>query len=162
MREKIKCTRVVRKQLLSCEHTAYMPCHQDPTTYKCQEQCGVGYTCCSRSCNSQCGDCQKLNSAQDDQDYIVRAMHPPHPCGRRLFCGHECKDDCKVGHQCSGLCNELCRQICPHNACLKPCSTPCNPCVKKCSWVCGHATCPATCGMVCIYLYFVIPAHLSM
>ncbi|KEP50889.1 NFX1-type zinc finger protein [Rhizoctonia solani 123E] len=152
VKEKIKCKFVVRKELPSCEHTAYMPCYQDPATYKCQEQCGVGYACCSKSCNARCGDCQALNTAQENQAQIPRVLHPPHPCGRRLFCGHECKDNCEVGHQCSGSCNDSCRQICPHNVCEKPCSVPCNPCVKKCSWICAHSTCPATCGMACTRL----------
>ncbi|CAE7233886.1 unnamed protein product [Rhizoctonia solani] len=152
MREKIKCKFVVRKNLPSCEHAAYMPCHQDPATYRCQEQCGIGYACCSKSCNARCGDCQALNTAPDGQAHIPRVLHPAHPCGRRLFCGHECKDNCEAGHQCSGSCAGSCRQICPHNVCEKACSIPCNPCVKKCSWVCAHSSCPATCGMACTRL----------
>jgi hypothetical protein len=145
---KIKCLRTVNKQLPSCEHTANMPCHQDPITYECQERCGIDYPCCSRSCNATCGRCQVLNTAQEGQARIPRTLHPPHPCGRRLFCGHDCKDNCENGHVCSGLCSDTCRQTCPHNVCRKSCSIPCNPCVERCSWVCGHLTCPATCGMV--------------
>jgi hypothetical protein len=146
--EQIKCTKIVSKKLPSCEHSANMPCHQDPSTFICLEPCGIGYSCCSRSCNASCGDCQKLNSPAEGEDQVSRFTHVPHPCGRRLFCDHDCQDNCEVGHKCSGSCAQQCRQVCPHRKCLKHCSALCYPCVKKCSWQCSHAKCPSTCGMV--------------
>ncbi|KAG9092170.1 hypothetical protein FS749_015949 [Ceratobasidium sp. UAMH 11750] len=151
--EKIKCAQIVWKKLPMCEHSARMPCHQSPSTFVCKEPCGIGYSCCSKSCAASCGDCQKLNTADEGEvAEITRIIHVPHPCGRRLFCGHDCRDECKLGHQCSGSCNQPCRQTCPHHTCPKPCSVACNPCVRKCSWRCAHAECPATCGMACTRL----------
>lgn len=146
--EKIDCIHVVVKQLSACEHTAKMPCYQDPSTYRCKERCEGKHPCCSRSCSARCGACQKLNTAPEGQVRVPRILHSPHPCGRHLFCGHDCKDSCVEGHVCSGKCNGICHQNCPHSQCQKGCSVPCDPCIKKCSWTCRHLSCPATCGMV--------------
>lgn len=146
--EKIDCIHIVVKQLPSCEHSAKMPCYQNPSTYVCKERCGRQHSCCSRSCSANCGACQRLNTVPEGQVEVPRILHSPHPCDRHLFCGHACKDDCVEGHVCSGKCNGTCRQTCPHNECRKGCSIPCDPCIKKCPWICLHLSCPATCGMV--------------
>jgi hypothetical protein len=149
--EKIKCVFMVNKPLPFCEHSARMPCHQDPAKYICQERCGAAYLCCSKSCSASCGSCQKLNitgAAGDQVGRIARVQHPKHPCGRILFCGHTCKDDCAEGHACSGSCKDKCRQACSHGSCRQPCSSICKPCVQPCAWKCSHNRCPSSCGMV--------------
>ncbi|KAH7335672.1 hypothetical protein B0J17DRAFT_667287 [Rhizoctonia solani] len=156
MPEKIKCVAQVEKQLPFCEHTAKMPCSQNPATYSCQEPCGTGFTCCSKPCAAKCGNCQKLSSPPDagrlQTGRIVRTQHPKHLCGRILRCGHTCKDECKEGHTCSGTCKDKCRQICPHGGCRQPCSAPCRPCMQPCAWNCPHVQCPSACGMACVRL----------
>ncbi|KAG8792975.1 hypothetical protein FRC12_004344, partial [Ceratobasidium sp. 428] len=156
MPEKIKCNTQVEKQLPFCEHTATMPCGQDPATYSCQQPCGTAFTCCSKPCTAKCGACQKLSSPPDAAQlqigHIARTQHPKHLCGRVLRCGHTCKDECKEGHACSGICKEQCRQICPHGGCRLPCSMPCKPCLRPCAWTCPHIQCPSACGMACTRL----------
>ncbi|KAH7335671.1 hypothetical protein B0J17DRAFT_769501 [Rhizoctonia solani] len=152
------CQVRVEKKLPQCEHSATMACSQDPATFTCLAQCGVPFSCCSRTCLSKCGDCQRLNRSSSDSTTesspkpISRVVHPKHQCGRIAFCGHACRLECKIEHVCSRICTDLCRQVCSHGASRLACSAPCSPCAKPCVWKCPHYQCTGTCGMPCMRL----------
>ncbi|KAI0628064.1 hypothetical protein C8Q77DRAFT_1068619 [Trametes polyzona] len=147
----VKCHQQVRKQLLSCEHTAMMPCHQDPARFACREPCSGPLQCCSKSCKASCGDCQKLNphAPPATGGRIARANHRSHPCERPMYCQHNCGLPCSREHECNTKCQGPCRQQCTHHRCPKPCSEPCAPCMEPCPWSCPHFSCPVLCGSIC-------------
>ena len=138
------------KELLSCEHTAKMPCHQDPATYACHVPCGRLLPCCGRPCKSQCSECQRLSGDTE------RIKHSSHHCGRRLSCGHSCEEDCATSQGvCSGDCPRQCAVVCDHGPCHIPCSKPCTPCAEPCTWSCTHFRCDLPCAFVSRYQYFI-------
>ncbi|KAI1789230.1 hypothetical protein LXA43DRAFT_1155066 [Ganoderma leucocontextum] len=147
----VKCSKQVRKQLPSCEHSAMVACHEDPATVHCFEPCGGTLQCCSRTCKAFCSACQSqtIQHGGAVAGRVSRTHHVGHPCERLLYCQHKCGRDCAKEHQCNTECRQACRQQCPHHKCLEPCFKPCAPCMKECEWSCAHFTCPVLCGSIC-------------
>lgn len=147
----VNCQEPVQKHLLRCEHTAVMPCWQDPSTFICKERCGGTMECCSKACKSLCSECQSASvgpTVLTLRTQVVRAVHLSHPCDRSLYCQHSCGLDCSQDHHCNTRCKQACRQQCLHHKCSKPCSEPCAPCMEPCPWSCAHHSCPVLCGSV--------------
>lgn len=138
----VVCEVVVTKKLPSCEHEAEMRCSDDPALYRCREACRGIMTCCGRSCQATCSQCQILNESEPTQEQdgegmdvlIARKTHQCHPCQRPLFCGHQCNRVCSSEHECTTECLKECRQSCVHARCTRPCSEPCAPCMEPCAW----------------------------
>ena len=153
----VECVSPVSKRLPDCEHRGVMACSEDPTKFECREVCGGDTTCCSRTCNSQCHECQKVTRETADSGAgaprlpLVRTHHRSHPCERTLKCGHLCGLDCSSDHSCNSQCFQSCRQQCSHKKCPKDCWEPCPPCVEPCGWRCSHHSCPVVCGSVSSY-----------
>ncbi|KAI0316338.1 AAA domain-containing protein [Amylostereum chailletii] len=151
----VECTEIVEKRLLHCEHTAMMACFEDPGKASCEAICDSAMTCCSRSCNAKCFQCQKLSIPPDapvPAGIIPRVRHESHPCDRILKCQHVCGLDCSPNHNCNGQCGQPCRQQCSprgYHACPKACWETCSPCTEPCLWTCPHIACPVPCGSVC-------------
>lgn len=148
--ETVFCDHEMDKQLPHCEHTARMPCSEDPSDHHCIIRCGKLMNCCSKLCKAQCYICQRENPGSEGP--IQRLRHSPHPCEKRLYCEHQCAERCSEDHQHTTSCKAKCRQICAHAQCRLPCSVPCAPCQEPCTWNCSHYTCPVPCGSVCARL----------
>ncbi|THU97835.1 P-loop containing nucleoside triphosphate hydrolase protein [Dendrothele bispora CBS 962.96] len=151
--DELHCHALVPKSLPNCEHIAELECSEDPIQYNCNKPCNGIMSCCGRTCNSTCWECQtRIPQLQDESGKIHRVNHVPHSCEKRLYCAHQCVELCSEGHRCTTFCKNPCRQVCPHTKCRKYCSTPCPPCQEPCTWNCEHESCPAPCGSVCIRL----------
>ncbi|KAI0056438.1 hypothetical protein BV25DRAFT_1872764 [Artomyces pyxidatus] len=160
----VKCTEKISKRLPGCEHTALVSCHQDPGLVLCQEVCRGVMTCCSRTCNTRCHECQTItHSAQpagvNVQGRQNRSHHRSHACERLLKCQHQCGLDCSPDHECNGKCAQTCRQRCAHHKCAKHCWVPCPPCMEPCEWSCVHQSCPVLCGSICSRLPCDVPCR---
>ena len=139
----------MEKRLEHCEHTAVMPCSQDPSEFPCKAACNEVMPCCQKSCSSQCHECQLVSSSTG-----IRDQHKSHKCGRILHCQHPCSQLCAEGHNSvcgTASCREPCRQSCSHHICPLGCSEPCNPCVMPCPWKCDHHECSVPCGSVSLF-----------
>ncbi|KAI9068435.1 hypothetical protein FKP32DRAFT_1561707 [Trametes sanguinea] len=147
----VKCGKMVRKSLPTCEHYAMVACHRDPATVQCKAPCKGIMECCSKQCKSSCGSCQALSTplppAQGQKN--TRTKHNFHPCERLLYCQHQCALPCSQEHECNTKCQSRCRQECMHHRCPRPCSEPCAPCMEPCTWSCAHFSCPVVCGSIC-------------
>ena len=123
----------MEKNLPSCEHTAVMPCGQDPSVYSCLARCDRIMECCSKICRFRCHECQNENEKQEDGK-VIRTQHRLHPCEKRLHCSHPCREKCSSSHEHTKRCMEDCRQSCGHAKCQSRCSEPCAPCQEPCGW----------------------------
>ena len=123
----------MEKNLPSCEHSAIMPCGQDPSVHPCLARCDQDMECCSKKCRFHCHECQNENEKQEDGK-VVRTQHRPHPCEKRLHCSHPCREKCSSSHEHTKKCMEDCRQSCKHAKCHLRCSEPCAPCQEPCGW----------------------------
>ncbi|KIJ68146.1 hypothetical protein HYDPIDRAFT_107807 [Hydnomerulius pinastri MD-312] len=150
--EDVYCHEDVTKPLPYCEHSTSMPCSQDPHDFRCAARCAEFMSCCSKSCNAPCYQCQAISRQPEEAGLIQRTKHLVHPCQTRLYCEHPCQEPCSEGHKHSMRCRGKCRQICSHAQCRRDCSFPCAPCKEPCTWVCSHHTCPVPCGSVCARL----------
>ncbi|KAJ7496030.1 hypothetical protein B0H11DRAFT_2171669 [Mycena galericulata] len=148
--EDVVCRAVVVKNFPTCEHSAQMTCSSDPSDALCTGICSGTMSCCGRSCNSRCHECQSINTPVEGR--IDRTEHAQHLCQKPLFCAHPCSKPCSRDHECAKACRQNCRQECSHSRCNAYCSTPCSPCMKDCTWVCPHEKCPLPCGSVCARL----------
>src|ERR1700734_3727912 len=117
----------MEKNLPSCEHTAVMPCGQDPLFYRCLVRCDRLMECCSKICRFRCHECQAENVQQEDGK-VARIQHRAHPCEKRLHCSHPCREKCSSNHEHTKKCMEDCRQSCKRARCHLRCSDPCAPC----------------------------------
>ncbi|OSD04967.1 hypothetical protein PYCCODRAFT_1475560 [Trametes coccinea BRFM310] len=145
----VKCGKMVRKALPTCEHFAMVACHRDPATVKCEAPCKGIMECCSKPCKSACGLCQALSPSPPQGEKNPRSQHAFHPCERLLYCQHRCALPCSREHECNTKCKSSCRQECTHHRCPKPCYEPCAPCMEPCNWSCAHFSCPVLCGSIC-------------
>ncbi|KIJ51765.1 hypothetical protein M422DRAFT_203039 [Sphaerobolus stellatus SS14] len=152
----VKCRKLVEKRLLSCEHSATIECHKKPSSVFCKELCSGTLPCCSKSCKSRCGNCQKETGGAkvfNTTSKIRRTAHSPHSCECSLYCQHECGLNCHSKEEkCNSSCQKPCRQVCSHQKGSKPCSVPCAPCMEPYMWRCMHRACPVTCGSICTRL----------
>lgn len=136
------CSVSVTRKLPGCEHEATMRCSDNPRHFSCESKCAGVMSCCGRSCNAQCHQCQVLNGPQghdeeaspDPPAITERSNHVAHPCQRSLFCGHLCGKACSQVHECTVFCKGPCRQVCVHARCRSDCSKPCAPCQEPCTW----------------------------
>ena len=131
--EDVFCDFEMEKYLPSCEHTAVMPCGQDPSVYSCLARCDHLMECCSKTCRFLCHQCQTEDQWQEDGK-VIRTQHRPHPCEKRLHCSHPCREKCSSSHEHTKRCMEECRQSCKHAKCHLRCSEPCAPCQEPCGW----------------------------
>jgi hypothetical protein len=85
------CDALVTKPLPHCEHTAQLACSQSPENHMCMTPCRRERPCCSKACPSACGQCQTLNTPDDDlyattiPGLIVRKEHMSHTCKKTLY-----------------------------------------------------------------------------
>ncbi|KAG2153743.1 uncharacterized protein EDB93DRAFT_1134566 [Suillus bovinus] len=156
--QNVYCNFMVDKELLHCEHTARMACSTDPATYLCKAPCNGIMSCCGRSCNAKCHECQQKNTPSQGE-HTQRTKHATHPCEKPLFCEHLCQEACSDDHKHTVACRKPCRQACSHARCKLLCSMPCAPCQESCTWSCPHHSCPVPCGSVCARLPCDVPCN---
>ena len=120
----------MQKNLPSCEHTAIMPCGQDPSVHSCLARCDRLMECCSKTCRFRCHECQNENVRQEDGKVVRISMESP-PCEKHL---HPCREKCSSTREHKKRCMEDCRQSCLHAKCRLRCSEPCAPCQEPCRW----------------------------
>lgn len=133
-----------------------MRCGDDPASFVCRQVCNGAMNCCTKTCKSQCFECQTLTraaltieGASIPYSPTSRITHQKHPCERLLYCLHACGQDCHPKDMpCNPACEQKCRQECIHQSCKKHCSAPCPPCMEPCIWKCSHEACPVNCGSV--------------
>ncbi|KAG1963351.1 NFX1-type zinc finger-containing protein 1 [Pimephales promelas] len=162
-----ECRVLVNKIIPSCQHNQEVPCHQDPATFECQEDCQktlpCGHPCkatCGVSCTSQCMTRVQMElrcgHVQKEPCYISRD-HKNEPncrqkCGTTLKCGHTCPGSCHACYQgrlhrgCTHKCQAT--LVCSH-PCREPCVRDCPPCSSLCENRCLHSICKKTCGQPC-------------
>ncbi|KAI6040315.1 hypothetical protein EDC04DRAFT_3140449 [Pisolithus marmoratus] len=151
--DRVYCDYVLEKRLPHCEHSVDMECSQDAGDYRCKARCGELMSCCGKTCNAPCHDCQRTNDPHSEEAGLVRRQnHLRHPCKKSLHCEHMCQEACSGNHEHTKRCMEPCRQACTHARCKLPCSDPCAPCKEQCTWICPHRICPVPCGSVCARL----------
>lgn len=160
-----KCPTRVKKVIPNCQHTQMVPCHQDPSTFRCLEPCEKLLPC-GHPCRAKCGDpctdkCQvrinlTLHCGHTQKDfcfYKTLGEGPPcrTSCEHMLKCGHVCPGNCHECFQgrfhlpCSHQCQRL--LICSHT-CMEPCECP--PCGRPCENRCIHSKCMRPCGQACV------------
>lgn len=162
-----KCPVLVKKVIPQCQHTQLVPCHLDPSEFKCLEPCEKLLPCghrCKAKCGYPCTDkCWvKINltlqcghTQKDACFYKTQAEEPfcRASCKHVLKCGHACPGSCHACHQgrfhlpCSHKCQRP--LICSHT-CTEPCTGECPPCKRPCENRCIHSKCMKQCGQPCI------------
>ncbi|KAG2106489.1 hypothetical protein BD769DRAFT_1654653 [Suillus cothurnatus] len=150
--EQVYCDFMVDKELPCCEHTARMTCSTDPATYLCKAPCNGIMSCCGRSCNAKCHECQRKKHTFRRRTYTEKP----------LFCEHLCQEACSDDHTHTVACKKPCRQACSHARCQSACSVPCAPCQESCTWSCPHHSCPVPCGSVCARLPCDVPCNKTL
>lgn len=146
----LKCTVLVEKKLLYCEHKALLPCSQEPATHKCRMSCAGLLNCCGKYCTSTCDRCMRETTHKGGPiGNSARFYHSSHPCQKPLHCGHRCAEICASGHKCSRKCQQRCIQLCSHHRCDRLCCEPCPPCIEPCMWQCPHRRCGLKCSAPC-------------
>ena len=98
-----KCMVTVSKVVPRCDHEMQMPCHQEPSTFRCTAPCPKKLSC-GHVCPNKCGDpcarkCQKevkktwspCGHSNKTRCYVDPTVEEcPHPCGTLLKCEHIC------------------------------------------------------------------------
>ena len=166
--ECLPCEVLVLKAIPSCNHQQFVPCHQSPDTFTCQEKCIKKLECghrCKRKCGEKCtNECRELvkkmlpcgHEAQTEcfckpDDHITQCRIP---CNVELACGHLCQGTCGLCNQgrlhipCKEKCTRI--QLCGHQCSSKNCASDCPPCQKKCPSSCIHGPCGHKCASPCI------------
>lgn len=162
-----QCPTDVQKVIPQCLHAQKVPCHQDPSTFRCLQPCEKLLPC-GHLCQARCGDpcterCQvKINltlrcghTQKNACFYQTEAEEPPcwAKCGHVLKCGHACLGKCYMCFQGRFhlACSHQCRRplICSHT-CTEPCSGQCPPCSRPCENRCIHSQCKKKCGQACV------------
>ncbi|KAL4624352.1 NFX1-type zinc finger-containing protein 1-like [Arapaima gigas] len=161
------CPYLVKKVIPSCQHEQQVPCHQDPSSFICQEPCRKMLSC-GHPCVSVCGDpctafCLKQVTVQLQCGHRQQVpCYRSRPGTKQPACKVKCPATLKCGHPCPGTCHE-CHQGRFHRACAKPCRRPlvcshlcqepctdeCPPCQMPCENRCVHSVCPKACGKAC-------------
>lgn len=143
-----KCRTRVTRRLLECHHEAEMWCWENPSEFKCRNECGGILECQHERCVNPCFSCVFTG---DD----ATRCHAPckQRCNKDLkSCCHRCPRAC---HQLStdnncGPCNGECQFSCSHGTRRTKCGQPCVPCTEPCSWSCEHmGQCGMPCGALC-------------
>ncbi|KAL3859442.1 hypothetical protein ACJMK2_009662 [Sinanodonta woodiana] len=166
------CTEKVEKFIPMCKHKALIPCHKDPTTWRCYKSCETLLPC-GHACKGFCCRCAGQRSHQEpcreDTEITLGCGHririPCHKskndfaciCGKVLPCLHKCAGTCeecfggKLHHGCDANCDRF--HSCGHR-CQSKCSSMCPPCSKRCKFTCPHdVQCLAKCGERCTDCY---------
>lgn len=162
-----KCPVRVEKIIPQCQHTQMVPCHQDPSTFTCQEPC-TKLLSCGHPCKSRCGEpctekCRvkitltlRCGHSQEDSCFYKTQTEEPScwtSCTHVLKCGHVCPGNCHMCYQgrfhvpCDHQCERL--LICSHT-CREPCTSDCPPCKRLCENRCSHSKCMKPCGQPCV------------
>ena len=161
-----------------CGHEIMVPCHQEAAFLdnpnRCTERCHRIMEGCGHVCERKCGGCLdrtlKKNPdfvLSDSNAHLIEHGRCQSLCGKKLLCGHECREKCHPGEiaeldyplsippvdrQDCGPCKEKCSVVCEHRrrGCDKTCSEPCVSCAEPCSWECEHeGECDLPCGAPC-------------
>ncbi|KAH7440313.1 hypothetical protein KP509_04G101100 [Ceratopteris richardii] len=127
------CERIV-ETVLSCGHSAEIPCHIDHRTYVCPKPCRKKLPDCLHTCKGTCGTCHRA------QGHVKCSK----TCGRSLPCGHICLYPC---HMVCPPCPMPCQKGCVHGVCPNKCGYPCLQCMEKCEW--KHHACELLCYEIC-------------
>ncbi|XP_038052094.1 NFX1-type zinc finger-containing protein 1-like [Patiria miniata] len=152
-----RCTEMVKKDFLDCDHSVDLPCFKDISTVKCHQRC-LRLLSCGHQCPNRCSDCIEEDASSSEDE--MTGHRPRHtkckvkvrkmlPCGHAqdVACWfvdstHACLEPCTevlaCGHKCHGNCDK-CKQGKQHAGCGQSC---------KRQLLCGH-TCRDICGKVC-------------
>lgn len=186
-----ECT-VIRKKTLPCGHELNMKCKDDPLTKECVLKCARTQPCghkCPKLCHQPCAPCQikvpkrvprcghtqQMECGTDPAQFTDCGER----CGRRLSCGHPCKQKCRVecdAARCLELvpyrglaaCGHAVQLACSKSQlydrrspfllryCKEPCRVPLE-CEHQCRGTCGsclqgrfHEACKSNCGRTLI------------
>lgn len=104
--DKIKCTVLMRKQVMECKHTVEIQCCQDVNlaSFRCPSTC-LTILSCGHQCPGTCGRCHRKDG---ENQKVVKHASCSKPCGRRF-----------------GTCNHNCRRLCHDGKDCGPCLSPC-------------------------------------
>ena len=124
--QECKCEVLIPKIIPKCQHIQMVPCYQDPTTFKCKDECS--HSCqyghpCPKRCGESCGQCstvvEKLIPECSHKVMLPCSVDPVQknctmPCERELQCGHKCQAKC--GEMCKRFCEvKIIRELsCKH------------------------------------------------
>ncbi|GAA5979029.1 hypothetical protein JCM11641_004948 [Rhodosporidiobolus odoratus] len=81
----IACREIVQKNLPACDHSALLPCPQDPAQHFCRSPCGIDLGCSHGTCKGDCGACKSLQARKEDSGAHVKHAHE-----KQRTCGHTC------------------------------------------------------------------------
>ncbi|CAL8339331.1 unnamed protein product [Lota lota] len=161
-----ECLVKIEKTIPHCRHKQMVPCHKDPSDFKCIAPCEKSLQC-GHKCKAFCGGPCTINCkvkvplilgcghTQIDNCFYKTKDYEPDcstPCDLQLKCGHTCTGTCYKCNQgrfhlpCSNQCERL--LICSHK-CREPCTGECPPCKLPCENVCIHSKCKKQCGQSC-------------
>ena len=158
------CQVPVPKTVPGCKHVQDMPCHKDPSTVLCLEEC-KHILSCGHQCTSTCGSPHATKCytpveftwpcghSGTIKCYRTRSPPPcPEPCSSFLKCEHPCTGKC--GGCLQGRLHEGCHNPCERtlvcgHACKESCTKSCPPCENRCENRCIHSKCPKRCGEPC-------------
>jgi hypothetical protein len=103
--DRIKCSSIVSKWVLNCNHAVEVPCSVNVTEgYRCPVACEKILNC-GHGCSGTCGICCQKDEigAPVNRHQACRRI-----CGRKYAtCNHTCKRECHDGTDC-GLCDSPC------------------------------------------------------
>ncbi|XP_038052474.1 NFX1-type zinc finger-containing protein 1-like [Patiria miniata] len=153
-----RCTEIVRKEFLDCDHSVDLPCFKDIKTVYCSERCEQILPC-GHQCPNTCSDCfEDDTSSNEDEPTVHRPRHTVCEANVRkiLTCGHEQDMACRSAGDSDHACSEPCTGVL---ACGHRCRGNCDdceegekhvPCEESCErqLLCGH-TCLHECDTVC-------------
>ena len=163
-----KCETLVLKTVPMCNHIVSMPCHKDPYTWSCKEECSFKLRC-GHICGQLCWQCttsghrieckvkcdRKLDCGHTKkvECYLGTNVECDFPCDTILDCGHKCTGKCNacIGGKIHVGCKGLCRKLLPcGHKCSFLCSEVCPPCPRRCEYVCSHnIRCSKKCSEPC-------------
>ena len=144
-----KCMIKVEKVIPSCSHTQNVPCHLEPSLFKCKTPCSLicnnGHSS-PKFCYEICSPCEVMIEQEIPKCGHTQSI-PCHLEPSFYECKAPCSLTCNSGHPCHKLCYETC--------------PPCEVIVKKEIPKCGHTQkvpcnlepslfeCKAQCTLTC-------------
>ncbi|XP_069936521.1 NFX1-type zinc finger-containing protein 1-like [Cherax quadricarinatus] len=122
-----KCTpcEVPVAKVLPCSHIHRIPCHVDPSSYKCPTEVIKEKPLCQHKVKMPC-------------HYDPKVFPCPMDCDTRLDCGHKCRLNCHhtsdpdhILYNCLENCTRLNAGCSQNHTCQKKCYEDCGSCIVK-------------------------------
>ncbi|XP_069936734.1 NFX1-type zinc finger-containing protein 1-like [Cherax quadricarinatus] len=122
-----KCTpcEVPVAKVLPCSHIHRIPCHVDPSSYKCPTEVIKEKPLCQHKVKMPC-------------HYDPKVFPCPMDCDTRLDCGHKCRLNCHrtsdpdhILYNCLENCTRLNAGCSQNHTCIKKCYEECGSCTVK-------------------------------